>query len=356
MAMTTTAVLPESRVGQQTRFFILHEFPGPELEAAWRDCLSRVECPAHYDAPEFFLDPRLARDRLFAVLALEQDKVVGVLTGLHERNEAVSGLASRPQVCLGHSANADTGADALIRGLLAETRHAKVLTVYSWTHLNSFSRGGFRFRPQEGAVVLNLAQGSEVLFKQMDKKRRNGIRVALRADVEIFQPNDEEDIRAFYSVYSAWHGTTRKKIHGEKVPLAVFEQRFHQRANFQMFLARYSGKVIAGITLRFVRGGLIEYANNSSLDDFLYLRPNDLLLWHAIEWACREGFSRFSLGGAHRFLREFGGTLTPIYRYRLDQTWLRQHDRREELTDWGREKLRQMPPPVEKAIRRIFGK
>jgi lipid II:glycine glycyltransferase (peptidoglycan interpeptide bridge formation enzyme) len=204
-------------------------------------------------------------------------------------------------------------------------------------------------------VVLDLAQGSEALFKQMDKKRRK-IRAALRAGVEIFQPTHEEDMHAFYSVYSAWHRTTRKKINGEKLPLAVFEQRFHQRTNFQFFLARYSGKVIAGITLRLFRGGLVEFANNSSLDDFIYLRPNDLLLWHAIEWACSEGFPRLSLGGAHRFLREFGGTLTPIYRHRLDRTWLRQLDRREELRDWGRERLRHLPPGVEKAVRRILWK
>jgi hypothetical protein len=302
------------------------------------------------------LDPRLARDRLFAVLALQQDKVVGVLTGLHERNEAISGLVSRPQICLDHTANADSTADTLARGLLAEASAAKLLSVYSWIPLDSFARYGFRTLSLEGNIVMDLTQGSDAIFKQLHKKRRNLIRSALRQDVEIFQPNREEDIQAFYSVYSAWHRTTRKKIHGEKVPLALFEQRFHQRGNFQIFLARYSGKVIAGTTLRFFRGGLIEYANNSSLDEFLYLRPNDLLLWHAIEWACREGFPRLSLGGAHRFLREFGGTLTPIYRHRLDRTWLRQHDRREELRDWGRERLRHLPPGVEKAIRRILGK
>jgi CelD/BcsL family acetyltransferase involved in cellulose biosynthesis len=100
----------------------------------------------------------------------------------------------------------------------------------------------------------------------------------------------------------------------------------------------------------------VEYSNNSSLDEFLPLKPNDRLLWNAIEWACREGFPRFSLGGAHRFLREFGGTITPVYRYRLDRTRLRRHDLRENLTDWGRAKLRQMPRPVEKAVRRLAGK
>jgi hypothetical protein len=62
------------------------------------------------------------------------------------------------------------------------------------------------------------------------------------------------------------------------------------------------------------------------------------------------------MGGAHRFLREFGGTLTPIYRYRMDRTPLRWQDQRENLTDWVRAKLRQMPRPVETLVRRIVGK
>lgn len=36
---------------------------------------------------------------------------------------------------------------------------------------------------------------------------------------------------------------------------------------------------------------------------------------------------------AHRFLREFGGTLTPVYRYRLDRTHLHRHDLGENLAD-----------------------
>jgi len=118
----------------------------------------------------------------------------------------------------------------------------------------------------------------------------------------------------------------------------------------------FSGQVVAGITLRFFPGGTVEYSSNSSLDAFLHLKPNDLLLWNAVEWACGEGFRRFSLGGAHRFLREFGGTVTPIYRYRLDRTFLRRHDLKENLMSWGRTKLRQMPAPLEIAVRKVAGK
>jgi hypothetical protein len=341
---------------QQIDFCIVRESPNPSLELAWRDCLDRVNAPAHYNAPEYFADPAVASARPFAVLATKENRITGVLTGAHEGDHACSGLMSRPQICIDRTADASATVQALARGFLAEAGNAKLLTIYSWFPLEKFTHHGFRERMHEGVVVLDLAQGPDSLFKQFDKKRREGIRSAMRRIDEVFSPKRMEDVEALYGVYSAWYRDTPKKIEGEKIPFEVFEQRSRLKGNYQVFLARHSGRVIAGLTLRFLSGGLIEASNMNSLRDSLALRPNDLLFWHAIQWACREGFSKFSLGGAHRFLREFGGTVTPIYRYRLDRTPLRQHDLRENLMDWGRTKLRQMPRPLEAAVRRIVGK
>ena len=353
--MSATAAKPPIHPGQQIDFAILHEFPDLSLELAWRDCLDHVDAPAHYNAPEYFRDPKQANERRFAVLATEQTRVTGVLTGAHEGDHAVCGLMSRPQICVRTDKTPAT-VEILVRGFLAEASAAKLLTIYSWFPLESLARHGFRERVLEGVVVLDLTQGSEALFKQLDKKRRNCIRSAMRQPVEVVEVATESDVADFYAVYSRWFGTARKKIDGKKLSFGFFQQRFRLRENVRAFMARSAGQAIAGITLRFFSGGSVEYSNNSSLDEFLHLKPNDLLLWHAIEWACREGFSRFSLGGAHRFLREFGGTLTPVYRYRLDRTRLRRHDLQENLTDWGRATLRQMPRPLEAAVRKIAGK
>jgi hypothetical protein len=355
-SMATTANPPHRAAQQNLDFEIVREFPNPSVELAWRDCLDRVEAPAHYDAPEYFRDPKQGNERRFAVLATKEGRVVGVLTGAHERDQVICGLSSRPQLCVDGSADAEASVEILIRGLLAEAGAAKVLTIYGWRPVAAFARHGFRERVMEGAVVIDLRQGPEAIFKQLDKKRRNCIRYAMRQPVEVFEAQTEQDIADFHAVYSRWFGTARKKIDGKKLSLEYFQQRFRLKENVRAFLARSGGRVIAGVTLRFFPGGLVEYSNNSSLDEFLHLKPNDLLLWSAIEWACREGFPRMSLGGAHRFLREFGGSLTPVYRYRLDRTRLRRHDLRENLTDWGRAALRKMPRPLEIAVRRIAGK
>src|SRR5208282_6892444 len=68
---------------QAMNFKILREFPPPDMEKAWRDYLARVEFPSHYESPEYFVEPLWPGKPRFAVLAFENEKVTGVLTGLH---------------------------------------------------------------------------------------------------------------------------------------------------------------------------------------------------------------------------------------------------------------------------------
>ena len=339
-------------------FAILHDFPAPAIEKAWRNCLSRVDAPAHYNSPEFFLEPYWAGKRPFAILAFDHGAIVGVLTGLKEGNRVTSGLQSRPQICVDKTVDFDAALRSLAQGLLAEGSAANLITVYSWSSLSlhSFESNHFRRRELEGDVVLDLTEGPEALFKQFHASRRKNIRHGIRIGIEVLPAKTLEDAEAFYRVHARWHQTKRKKIVTPQLAWDVFSQRFFQSSNFIFMLAHYSGKVIAGITLRFYPGGLVEFSNHSSLDDFLHLKPNDLLQWKCIEWAYREGFRRCSLGGAHTFHRRFGGTVIPISRYRLDRTFLRRHDHCEAALDLTRNGFRKLPRPLQKAIRRITGK
>ena len=345
----------DKRTNTGTSFVILHDFPSSEIERAWRDCLRRVEYPAHYDSPEFFREPYLSGTDPFAILAVDGESVTGVLTGLHNGHQILSGLQSRPQICVDATADTRVGVDSLARGLLVEAGSAKLITVYTWSslQLHAFESYSFRHLELEGDVVLDLKEDAEALFKQLHASRRKNIRHGIRSGVEVFQAKTLEDAEAFYRVHTGWHQTKRKKIKTPQIPWEVFSQRFRQSGNFAFLLARYSGKVIAGITLRFFPGGLVEFSNHSSLDEFLHLKPNEVLQWKCVEWACQQGFRRCSFGGAHTFHRRFGGTVVPIIRYRLDRTLLRRYDRYEATLDLMRNGLRQLPAPVQRVVRRI---
>jgi hypothetical protein len=338
-------------------FKILHEFPNADVEKAWRDCLGRVGFPSHYDTPEYFLEPYFAGRRPFAILALDGETVAGILTGLHEGNQVLCGLPSRPQICIAPGCDLKATQEALMKGLSDEAGSAELITVFTWPSLElpAFANGGFRRRQLPGNVVLDLSQGPEAVFKQFSKDRRRNIRFAEKNGIEVQLAACPQDIAEAYEVYKAWRETERKELRGTAFTFEVFERAAQLTNNRRLFLARLSGKVVAINIFRFCPGGLFESAANSSLEEFMHLKPNELLQWRGIEWACSQGLKRHSLGGSHQFLLRFGGTVVPIIRYRRDHSLLRKHDLRDAIRDMGRETLGKMPPAVEKKVRGWLG-
>jgi hypothetical protein len=334
-------------------FRIVHGFPAADLEGAWRDCLTRVEFPSHYNTPEYFLEPYFTTRRPFAILALEGEVVTGVLTGLHEGDTTICGLPSRPQICIDPAKNGEATQRALMEGLVSQAGRSKLITVFTWPSLELpvFAERGFRRRRLPGNVVLDLSQGADTVFKQFSKDRRRNIRFAKKNGIEVQLATTPQDIVEAYEVYKAWRETERKELRGKPFTFEVFERSAQLTNNRRLFLARLSGKVVAANIFRLCPGGLFESAANSSLDEFMHLKPNELLQWRGIEWACSQGLRRHSLGGSHQFLIRFGGTVVPVIRYRLDRSWFRKHDVRDAVRDWGRKTLHKMPPSLEKKVR-----
>lgn len=337
---------------------IVHAFPEQKIEAGWRELLRRLELPSHYDSPEYFLEPFWVGKKPFAVLASEGDKVTGVLTGIHRGEHVICGLPARPQVALDPTMDSKAALDALLKGLLKETGRAKTVTVYSWPslELSPFLAQGFRKRQLQGNVVLDLTLGAEALFKQFTKDRRRNIRFAEKNGVTVRIAETREDFLRAYEVYLAWVDAKSTKAKGERRTFENFEAAQKLTRNRRLFLAELSEKLIAINTFRFYPGGLFESAANFSLGEFLHLKPNDLLQWKGIEWACSQGLRRHSLGGAHPFLTRFGGTVIPVVRYRSDRTLLHKHDLQEMLEDTARKTFRRIPPRMQEKLRRALGK
>jgi hypothetical protein len=333
-------------------FRILREYPNSLQECAWREFLSRSDWASHYTAPEYFLEPFWSGKRPFAVLVGNGDKIVALLTGCHQGNTTFSGVPGRPQVCFDRETDYSGAARALERGILTEADSSELVTVIAWQPLDL---QGFRVRALQGNVVLDLTKRPQALFKQLHESLRRNIRYAMKHGVEVFEASSEEEIRAYYEVYSRWRHTPRKTIIGAEVSFEVMRDAFRLRDSRRLFLARYQGKIIAGNVLRFLRGGLLEHSANSSLDEYARLKPNDLLIWKTVEWGCAQGFARCSLGGAHPFLQRMGGCVMPVYRHRLDRSYLRWHDNQERLADMCRRFLHKVPP-FERQLRRLLGK
>lgn len=299
-------------------FRILHAPPSGPIEARWRACLDNSDFATHYTAPAFFLEPMLRNRRAFAVLSIDDQEVTGVITGINDGNLVQSGLSVRPQIALSRHADR-TGAMAnLMAGLLVEAEAAKLVDLFLWPDIGALAGPRFHRRPYDGVVMLDLSQGPDALFRKFSENRRSNIKKAIKYGVSVEPASSRDEIAAYYAICVAW---SRRK----GLPIAApeqFQQTFALTDNRLLLLARHQGNIIAGLVIRYLTHGVMEYAANSSLESALRLRPNDLLHWRAIEWGWREGITKYSLGGTHLFLRKFGGEIVPTTRLRLDLSLL----------------------------------
>jgi hypothetical protein len=256
---------------------------------------------------------------------------------------------SRPQICFDRSVDLAAASDALVAGLSNEAKSDKLITLYSWAPLNTLSKHGYRCKQEEGVVMLDLTKGADALFKQFSGTRRTDIRNAIKRGIEVVIAGTRDEFKVYYEIYADW--CRRKQI--EPSSFEVLEEALELQ-NRRLFLARYEGKTLAGTIIRVYPGAMIEYAANNSLVESLKLRPNDLLQWRIVEWACAEGYKHYSLGGAHLFVRRMGGSIVPVYRYRLDRTLLHRYELKEALTKSGRNVFNALPGGLKTRVRRAL--
>jgi hypothetical protein len=323
---------------QQTTplYHILHHHPGGVIESSWRACLAQSDFPTHYTAPEYFLEPAFRNKGPFAILSRSGEEVTAILTGTNDGAYVQSGLSVRPQIVFSRRADRVRAITNVIEGLLVEAASAKLVDMFVWYDIATLVDTRFREKKYEGVVMLDLSRGPDALFRRFSENKRRNIKRAIKYGVSVEPANDPAKVSAYYPVFVEW-----SRLKGLSTPA---EDEFHQtmalRNNRLLLLARYEGRIIAGIVIRFLSHGMMEYAANSSLQNSLHLRPNDLLHWRAIEWGCREGMTHYSLGGAHLFLRKFGGEIVPTTRHRLDLSIFR----RFAIGDWIADRAEQARP------------
>ena len=306
-------------------FKVLWDFPDAATEQAWRDFLPRAHLPLHYCGPDYFKERFEGLGRPFAVLAFDGECTIrGAVTGLQKHREIQSGLNVRPQ-CVWEPG--DAASETMLEGLLSIAHNAVLIRFSTWDRYPAAVARGFSEKAEPGITLLDLSPGLDAIFAKFSD--RASIRYAAKLGVEVREAT-EEDIPAFHAMLVDWSRTKGLPF----LPLATVLAYFH--TNRRLFVAFHQGAMIAGSMIRFLPDGVVEYTANCSWPQYRHLRPNDLLQWTAIQWACRNGFRYYSMGGWDHFHRKFGGKVVPSYTYQLDRSLLKWRERKQILLTQAR--------------------
>lgn len=142
--------------------------------------------------------------------------------------------------------------------------------------------------------VIPLTLGVDEIERRMHDSARRAIRKARREGITVRASTSLDDMKLFYRL----NVMTRRKHRLIPQPWSFFRniQLHHMAAGRGwLLLANHGGRTIAGDLLLSYKDKLV-YKFNASDPRFLGLRPNNLLLFTAIEFGVERGFSEFDLG------------------------------------------------------------
>lgn len=186
---------------------------------------------------------------------------------------------------------------------------------------------GYAISEVDNSYEVGLYDCAEELWKNIAHNKRRNIKKAREQYAEVVELKSHDALVSFYEMYKA----SSERVGFEAYPLDYFSSYltvFGARDKVRIFLTVLNNRPVAGVFV-VVHGGTAYALAAGSRKDVWQVRPNDLLHWKAMEWACGEGLSWYHMGhvcepvpienssgwSLWRWKREWKGQLKKYYIY-----------------------------------------
>jgi hypothetical protein len=171
--------------------------------------------------------------------------------------------------------------------------------------------------------TLELPRNPETLFSAFRDSTKRNIKKAGKESVEVKICQDMEGMKAFYGL----NCMTRQQ-HGLPPQPFFFFKKVHghilSKGRGFIVLAMHEGKPVAG-NMFFHFGKKALYKYGASDKNYQHLRANNLIMWEAIQWYCKNGYTHFCFGrtependGLRQFKNGWGTREHSIRYYKYD--------------------------------------
>ena len=174
---------------------------------------------------------------------------------------------------------------------------------------------------------VHLPKTADELWNKLAHNKRRNIKKAREQGVEVIQDASYNGLTSFHEMYEISGKRTGFMPH----PFGHFHsylKMFGASGNVMIFLAVFNRQPVAGVFV-VVHGDTAYALGAGSREEAWHVRPNDILHWKAMEWACNQGLSYYHMGhvteppptessagwGLWRWKREWNGQLEKKYVY-----------------------------------------
>jgi CelD/BcsL family acetyltransferase involved in cellulose biosynthesis len=186
---------------------------------------------------------------------------------------------------------------------------------------------GYNLTKGFNVYKVELSKNAEDLWRNISHNKRRNIKKAQETGVEVIKSKSYDDLVSFYEM----HALSGKRAGFAPHSFSYFNsflKIFGVSDKASVFSATLDGKPVAGVFI-IVQGDTAYALGAGSRDEVWHVRPNDILHWKAMEWACSERLSWYHMGlvsepppiensagwGLWRWKREWNGKLEKVCVY-----------------------------------------
>jgi CelD/BcsL family acetyltransferase involved in cellulose biosynthesis len=178
--------------------------------------------------------------------------------------------------------------------------------------------GARRVRTHAVIHTLELESDTDAVFARLTKGKRRDVRAAQRSGLTVRRAERDVDVT---QTYFDLHLHTRRRLGVPSQPKRLFRllwERLIEPGGGFVLLAEERGVAVAGAVF-LAKNRTVVYKYSASDRSAATGPTTDLLLWDAIESACRGGFTTFDFGrselealGLRRFKDRWGAAEQPL--------------------------------------------
>jgi lipid II:glycine glycyltransferase (peptidoglycan interpeptide bridge formation enzyme) len=202
--------------------------------------------------------------------------------------------------------------------LFTELRNLLDLSMFQ----QEFSKAGFIYEDHLNYLI-DLNNSPERILQNIGSRTRQHIRRGLRKGVVVVESISDRD------QLGTWYKIIQMTYKGARIPLAdisLFEAAFdilYPRKMIKFLLARIGSEYVAASAEMLFKDVIYGWYGGMNREYSKYT-PNELLMWHILEWGASNGFKIYDFGGAGKpgeefgvrdFKAKFGGQLVCYGRY-----------------------------------------
>jgi len=301
-------------------------------EERWAEFISNHPNGNIFQTPEFYhvYKETTNYEPLFLGVIDEDNNLHAVLLAVIQKNfKGILGNFTARSIIFGGPIIRDDNKTVLDIILSEYNRIIKKKAIYSQfrnmcnlSDLKSvFAKNGFNFVDHLN-IIINISKREEELWKEVNSKRRNEIKRAIREGTTFSVKNSIEDLEKCYLILKGVYSRAKLPIPDFSFFESIF-RKSNDNYGIKLFTAEFENKIIGCMLALVYRNTIYDFYAGAYLE-YYNKYPNDLIPWEVFLWGEKNGFTKFDFGGAGKpnihygvrdYKKKFGGAFVNYGRF-----------------------------------------